>query len=106
MPTFMTILPGARLRLGLCRPSGGGGLSPGMDAAELQDYRRRVVRGDPLGFKREDLFLTDGREVRAVLREINGQTYRLTWEAVNLCLGGLAAGDPVTVELHDPFLDL
>ena len=59
MPTFMTILPGARLRLGLCRPSGGGGLSPGMDAAELQDYRRRVVRGDPLGFEREDLFLTD-----------------------------------------------
>jgi len=44
--------------------------------------------------------------VRAVLREINGQTYRLTWEAVNLCLGGRAAGDPVTVELHDPFLDL
>jgi hypothetical protein len=105
MRSHVTLLPNARLRIGWQRTQSQGGLSAILTAAELEDYRRDVIRTDPLSLGGERLFLPDGRNVRAILHKVGHQDLRDDWAVVNGSLGALAGGDPVTVELGDVWDD-
>jgi hypothetical protein len=101
MRYFVSLLPGARLSIAWERVQGNGGLSDCLPAAELQDYRRDVIRADPLNVGGEQLFFPDGRRVRAILHRVGNRDLSDDWAVVNGTLGALAGGDPITVELGD-----
>ncbi len=101
MRYLVSLLPSARLGIAWQRALDPGGLSESLTAAELQEYRREVIRADLLNLGGEQLFLPDGRKVRAILHRVGDRDLRDDWSVVNGTLGALAGGDPVTVELGD-----
>ena len=97
MRYFVSLLPSARLGIAWQRALDPGGISESLTAAELQEYRREVIRADLLSLGGEQLFLPDGRKVRAILHRVGDRDLRDDWSVVNSTLGALAGGDPVTV---------